>query len=1229
MAMADNDNLRDPLTGVLSRASLEDRIRDEVERARRYDEHLSILLLDLDHFKSVNDAFGHARGDAVLSAFARRVRQSLRASDVMFRFGGDEFVVVLPHTTKARAVALAERLCEATRSTPAGEKPALALTTSVGVACFPEDAASPDALMEKADVRLYEAKRRGRDCPVAEDPPVEKVPAIRESTRLVEREVSLEVLGRFLDQLDTKRRGVLVVTGEPGAGRSRFLQEVGRAARVRGYLVVAVDARRSLTGRAHGALAEALAEQETPLPVSVSEGEFHEALEELLHGRDAPGVVFTVDGYADLDRETQELLQWLLGSPSVRAVGCAYVARREDVRRSVPLEAPMVEAVELAPFTRRGTRLWVRHALGWEAPDDFVRWLHMHTRGLPGLMQKVVLHLVRRGLLVRTPDGWSFGRDFRDVPLEEVATTEELSPRHNLPLMLTTFVGRVSELTEAKRMLRRGRLLTILGPGGIGKTRLALQIAAEVMEEYTDGVFHVPLATVLSGHLIPLAVADAMRFEFQAITDPEAQLLDVLRTKKMLLVLDNFEHLLEGAPVLTQILRTAAGVSLLVTTRERLRIEGEDVLALSGLRTKWGEGDIGVEGPSAVRLFVRSALRADPTFAPDQADREAIVRICRAVEGMPLAIEMAAGWITTLGCREIADAVSSSLDVVDGHFRDAPARHRSIRAVFEQSWEQLSPDERDALSKLSVFPSGFRREAAGHVAGGTLPILSALLDKSFLRRVTTGRFQIHELLRRCAAEKLLQDQSRNFAAHDAHCAYYAKWLGGLEVLQTAEEWSTALTEMGSEIDNVRAAWRWAIDHTRADYLEACTEAVSRLYEARSLFREGYEEFGRAAGALAGHDPDRNGATDTRSRRAYARALVRRGIFARNLALLEEARAALEKGLALLREIGCARDTALALRQLGMVVRELGQYPEAKAYLVESRAVCDDVKCALDIALTLNELGTTSWRQGEYREAEEFYRQSIETCNLARDPTGAATPMGNLAGVLFHLGQLEQGRQMLERAVEAYKETGNRRAVASCLNNLGLLAWRMGDRVPASELLRECVALQREIGDRGSLMCGLNNLGIVSWELSEYGQARRYFLEALEVAVEAGDRLRTAISQSGLGDVAYALAHYAESAEHYRQSLRTAVEISASPQIAEGLVSFARLYGTVGRGERALELAALAAHHPSAQKDTRDRAERLQAEISSAIPAGHAEAAVRRGRGKKLEDAAAEILAAED
>ncbi len=392
--------------------------------------------------------------------------------------------------------------------------------------------------------------------------------------------------------------------------------------------------------------------------------------------------------------------------------------------------------------------------------------------------------------------------------------------RHHLPIQTTQFIGRQAELNELDGLLRDPdmRLVTILAPGGMGKTRLSIEAAARQVNDYPDGVHFIELAPLTTVDAIPSAIGDKVGMQFSpAPIPPVVQLAQYLRDRTLLLVMDNFEHLLEGADIITTIMQLAPNVRFIVTSREKLNLSGEAIFNLGGMDfPRWETPEDALEY-SAVKMFMQSARRVVPGFVLETKDLDYVGRICRLVQGLPLGILLAAAWLDTLSTQEIAEEIDESMDFLESELRDLPERQRSVRAVFEYSWNLMPEKDRDVFSKLAVFRGGFDRKVAQKVVGASLRNLTSLVNKSLVTRdPNSGRYNIHELVRQFG-ESQLEDRGELETMRYAHADYYSKALtheqdgvfGFIKVMEAI---------IKPDFENVSMAWMFLSDHNDLDRL---------------------------------------------------------------------------------------------------------------------------------------------------------------------------------------------------------------------------------------------------------------------------------------------------------------------------------------------------------------------------------------------------------------------------
>jgi len=440
---------------------------------------------------------------------------------------------------------------------------------------------------------------------------------------------------------------------------------------------------------------------------------------------------------------------------------------------------------------------------------------------------------------------------------------------HNLPAQLTPFIGRESELASLQALLSdgRNRLITIMAPGGMGKTRLSLETAQQMVQAFPQGIYFVALDRISSAESIVQSVVEVLPIFLASNEDPKSRILEYLRDKTILLVMDNFEHVLDGTTFVQDLLKAAPRVQILVTSRAKLNLTGETVFNIEGLTV----GD----GSSATQLFAQSAQRTQPAFELNDGILPAVTKICVLVDGMPLAIVLAAAWIDTLSLDEIAAEVEVSLDMLATEKRDMPGRQRSVRAVIEASWGQVDASAQTLLKRLSVFRGGFTRQAAQEAAGASLRGLSQLVDKALLRRdPDRGRYSIHELLRQYAEEQLRLSTEEERSAHESHAQYFANFMQTCEARVHDQRQSAAFMDMEADLDNIRVAWNYWTDHQDASRLLAFTEALWMFFEARSSYTPAIQLFDGAAQKLVSSEPQIVCArAQIRARQAWFTALI--------------------------------------------------------------------------------------------------------------------------------------------------------------------------------------------------------------------------------------------------------------------------------------------------------------------------------------------------------------------
>jgi predicted ATPase/predicted amidohydrolase/Tfp pilus assembly protein PilF len=761
------------------------------------------------------------------------------------------------------------------------------------------------------------------------------------------------------------------------------------------------------------------------------------------------------------------------------------------------------------------------------------------------------------------------------VPAEAVTRQKErrVPVAHNLPPELAPFIDREEERARVASLLDDPscRLLTLVGPGGIGKTRLALRVAVEKYDEFSNGAWFIPLAPTTSHEFLVSRVGESLGFSFFGRRDPEQQLLDYLRQKEMLLLLDNFEHLLAGADLVQDIIQGAPRIRILVTSRERLNLRYERVFQVGGMSLADGLAFDRPEPCPAVRLFVDAARRTGTSFMLSEQDRPDVLSICQLLGGMPLAIELAASWVRVLPPRGILEEIRRGLDFLTTSMRDVPERHRSIRAVFEHSWDLLSEQERQALMKLSVFRGGFSRRSAEAVAGVPLITLSLLIDKSLVRLDASERYDLLEVLRHYAYGKLTENPERTNAVRDGHSSYYAEFLRQQGEEFNGERQRKALDAVSRETENIQAGWQWALERVGEDtamvpVIDKYLHPLYSFHLKRGRYRDGDRAVAGAVERLREAAPATQEEGDA-VRRVLGRALARQAALNVSLGGYAAARRLLEEGVSLLRASGCEKDVAFALNVLSNAAVREGRYEEARGLSEECLRIGGEIGDQLVEARALDNLGNIAMQLGDYGQAKELHERALAISRALGYLRGIAVNLNGLGNVAYNLGEVLKARAHYEESLSVLEDLENRMGMSVALSNLGNIAMDLGEYTEARDLLQQSLEIARDIGfDRG-IGHGLYQLGNVHQRLGNYDKAQRLHEDSLAVYRRGGDRRGEAYTLRSIGKVLSDQQRYEEARSALEESLRIFRDLSVRRGIAASLVDLAGVARALGDSER--------------------------------------------------------------
>jgi predicted ATPase/DNA-binding SARP family transcriptional activator len=742
----------------------------------------------------------------------------------------------------------------------------------------------------------------------------------------------------------------------------------------------------------------------------------------------------------------------------------------------------------------------------------------------------------------------------------------------------TEFIGRVGERVEVAALLAKPacRLVTLTGPGGIGKTRLARQVAHDVAQRFAAGVVVLSLGAVTSADAIPGLVAEALDITPASASDPLALVAARLDGKSTLVVLDSLEHLEGAAAHVSALLERCPAVRVLVTTRERLNLEEEWVMPIVGLPCPRGDSLEEAVTFDAVRLFEARVRRVLPAWSVSEEDAASVGRLCRLLQGSPLGIELAAVWVRVLPCDAIVNQVQSNLDFLAGASRNAPPRHASIRATFEHSWNLLLPVEQNGLRALAVFRGGVTREGAAAVAGVTIPILAALVDKSLLRVTGADRYDSHPLIGQFMREKLAIEPEREAHLRARHAEHYLRLLIEWGARLDGPAADTAVAFLEQELANVLEAWQWAIHNVRLRDLQVTTLPLQRFFARQQRGSEGAALFRRLAASLSETDPEH--------RPALGYSLLSHGYF---LELGHPERMPLmESGLALLRTVEDGTGMRWGLYMLGVSAEAAGDRAGARAYVEEGLALATEQRDARARGDCLTNLARLAQDGGDYGAAIGYAREAVAVWEALGDANGEtwAHAFGGLAAL--RSGRLDDAASAFGRGYRSAHQRHDALQSALLTAHQGLLAHARG----------------------------------------EHDVARTLQLASLEIALAPTEEAFTRpMVLADLARIEIALGRLDEAEGHVRDSLARAEPYGWPVQLISAIAALAALEAARGATQKALELAHVVIRQAAAEHVHVQQMEALVTRWRSEVPTGALEEAAARAASLGIEDVARTFL----
>jgi predicted ATPase/DNA-binding CsgD family transcriptional regulator/Tfp pilus assembly protein PilF len=716
-------------------------------------------------------------------------------------------------------------------------------------------------------------------------------------------------------------------------------------------------------------------------------------------------------------------------------------------------------------------------------------------------------------------------------PTVSPAVIATLTPRRtahqqhmNLPVPPTTLIGREQELVAIRRRLLhdRTRLLTLIGPPGIGKTCLGLRATTDLRDSFEDGACFVELAPIRDPALVTTAIAQALELKETGSHPLVPTLKACLHDRELLLVLDNFEHLLTAVPLVTELLAVCPWLQVLVTSRAALHIRNERLfpvlpLALPNRRT--GRLDVETIGQSpAVTLFVERVQAVQPTFVLTQANAAAVAEICQRLDGLPLAIELAAARSKLFTPETLLIRLDKRLKVLVGGARDLPVRQQTLRAATDWSYDLLDVGEQKLFARLAVFVGGCTLDAVARICNvnGDLPAdgvdgVAALLDNSLLRQDTRAtdepRFTMLETIREYALERLVASGEAE-ALWRRHAEYFRALAESADPHLEGADQAMWMERLEAEHANLRTALEWGLTDESSTIGLQLAGALWRFWWGHGYSTEGCQWLERAL-----------------SRSSGAPASVRAKLLAGAgwLAFLQgdavRARQLSEECLALGREQGDTWLIAFALRNLGWIAKGQGRYDQATTLLQESLTLARDIGDLFLAADSLAGLGYVAWRRGDYSHAQSLFEEDLALCRQLQFQGGIAWGLCDLGELAYHQSDYTRAAALLEQSLMIRRKLGNQEEVAWTLHCLGEVALAQGDNLTAQMYQQECLRIEQELGNKQRIAAALTSLALVLHAQGKVRQAQALLEESLALVQELDNRVGIAAVLDGFAALA--------------------------------------------------------------------------------------------------------------
>lgn len=740
---------------------------------------------------------------------------------------------------------------------------------------------------------------------------------------------------------------------------------------------------------------------------------------------------------------------------------------------------------------------------------------------------------------------------------EEFPPLKTLDARpNNLPVQLTSFIGRDKEMKIVKDLLDKTHLLTLTGTGGAGKSRLALQVAADVIDDFANGVWFIELAAVTKPEFLTPEILNTFQLKEEPDRSPEKILKDFLKDKEILFILDNCEHLIdECAELAENLLIDNYKLKIIATSREALKCAGEQTHRVRSLEVPVPEKDISPQALTqfeSVRLFIERALSVDPSFRVTNANASALSKICFQLDGIPLAIELAAARIKVMNVEKIQERLNDRFNLLTSGNRTALPRQKTLRALIDWSYELLSEEEKILWRRLSVFTGGWTLEAAEEICSDkdlqkelVLELLNQLAEKSILNyNKDNERYTILESLKQYGEEKFFHLNEKE-SIFSRHLTFFKNISLSSEPKLEGKDTNLWLEKLEADHCNLESAIYRSVSGNKTELGAELAGSLGRFWDIKGHYSTGKR--------LLNILPE-----EGLSKHSLGKILLSKGLLNMKTGHFDEAEKLYKNSLKLFDEVSEKSDIANTLYRLGHVALEKGNYENANYYFNKSLESGRDTDLKTITSNSLNGLGTVAFYLGDFKNARDYYIEGLEINREAEDKRGIAFSLYGLGQLYLYQNEMEQARNFYEECNELFNETDDKRGIALSLYGMGIVSFSLKENDNAQKYFQKCLALSYETGVRMYIARSHFGLGDVSLAQKNYVLAKRYFKEGKKLSDDMGDKTGIAYSLHQIAIIELIQKNFDKAYGYFEEGLMLYKETGNTIGMTESLVGIIKI-----------------------------------------------------------------------